>query len=254
MRAPRPVVAATALALAVSMMAPLVLTSPAAAVDDAGCQAMTAPAYERVNPANDVMLVTAWPSEAEGAEANFGFTVDLGTPMRVSTAPAQGLVAVHRLYHPVTRDFAYLTSDSEIANAAAQVRLRRRGDGLLRGARRHDVHGARVSLPAGTGPSAGPRLTSGPPWKRMDGSSSWSPSTPSPRAPLRRHRRPGRADTTFSFAVIPDTQNETFSGDVRMPERVEWLLANRQSLDLRWVLHSGDVHNWDTPTTPSTRR
>ncbi len=28
---------------------------------------------------------------------------------------------------------------------------------------------------------------------------------------------------------------------------MEWLLANRGSLDLRWVLHSGDVHNWDTP-------
>ena len=55
------------------------------------------------------------------------------------------------------------------------------------------------------------------------------------------------ADSTFSFAVIPDTQDEVFSGDVRMPKRVEWLLANRQSLDLRWVLHSGDVHNWDTP-------
>ena len=55
------------------------------------------------------------------------------------------------------------------------------------------------------------------------------------------------SDPTFSFAVIPDTQNETYSGEVRMQERVEWLLANRQSLDLRWVLHSGDVHNWDTP-------
>ncbi len=55
------------------------------------------------------------------------------------------------------------------------------------------------------------------------------------------------ADTTFSFAVVPDTQNETYAGEVRTQERVEWLLANRGSLDLRWVLHSGDVHNWDTP-------
>ncbi len=46
---------------------------------------------------------------------------------------------------------------------------------------------------------------------------------------------------------MPDTQNETYAGDERMPKRVEWLLANRQDLDLRWVLHSGDVHNWDTP-------
>ena len=58
---------------------------------------------------------------------------------------------------------------------------------------------------------------------------------------------PTAADSTFSFAVMPDTQNEVFSGEVRMPKRVKWLVDNRQSLDLRWVLHSGDVHNWDTP-------
>ena len=63
-------------------------------------------------------------------------------------------------------------------------------------------------------------------------------STPPPTAPPE--------DSTFSFAVIPDTQNETYSGDVRMQKRVEWLLAHRGELDLEWVLHSGDVHNWDT--------
>ena len=41
-------------------------------------------------------------------------------------------------------------------------------------------------------------------------------STPPPPAPV---------DTTFSFAVIPDTQNETYAGEVRMQERVEWLLG-----------------------------
>jgi len=55
-------------------------------------------------------------------------------------------------------------------------------------------------------------------------------------------------DTTFSFAVMPDTQNETYVSDTqRMPRRVSWLLDQRSALDLRWVLHSGDLQNWDTP-------
>jgi len=32
-----------------------------------------------------------------------------------------------------------------------------------------------------------------------------------------------------------------------MQKRVSWLLAQRSALDIRWVLHSGDVHNWPTP-------
>ncbi|MGC5028504.1 carbohydrate-binding domain-containing protein [Micromonospora sp. DT229] len=55
-------------------------------------------------------------------------------------------------------------------------------------------------------------------------------------------------DTTFSFAVIPDTQEEVLSAaDTRFAQRVNWLLAQRQALDLRFVTHSGDVVNYDTP-------
>ena len=74
-------------------------------------------------------------------------------------------------------------------------------------------------------------------------SSEWSSTFSARRGP--RHRRPADADTTFSFAVMPDTQNEwgTDSGCQA------GLLAHRQQgrLDLRWVLHSGDLQNWDTP-------
>ncbi len=58
---------------------------------------------------------------------------------------------------------------------------------------------------------------------------------------------PDGSGARFSFAVIPDTQNETYAGEVRMQERVKWLVANRDRLDLRWALHTGDVHSWPTP-------
>ncbi|MFK3983401.1 carbohydrate-binding domain-containing protein [Micromonospora sp. NPDC050397] len=59
---------------------------------------------------------------------------------------------------------------------------------------------------------------------------------------------PGTTDTKFSFAVMPDTQQEVLnSGDTRFRNRTDWLVQNRSALDLRFVTSSGDVVNWDTP-------
>ncbi len=56
------------------------------------------------------------------------------------------------------------------------------------------------------------------------------------------------ADTKFAFAVMPDTQQEVLNAsDTRFRHRTNWLVANRSTLDLRFVTHSGDVVNWDTP-------
>jgi 3',5'-cyclic AMP phosphodiesterase CpdA len=44
---------------------------------------------------------------------------------------------------------------------------------------------------------------------------------------------------------MPDTQTDVFSK--RITNRAEWLVKNEASLDLRFVLHTGDLVNWDTP-------
>lgn len=63
-----------------------------------------------------------------------------------------------------------------------------------------------------------------------------------------RMETPGTTDTKFSFAVMPDTQQEVLSGtDTRFRNRTDWLVQNRSALDLRFVASSGDVVNWDTP-------
>jgi hypothetical protein len=55
-------------------------------------------------------------------------------------------------------------------------------------------------------------------------------------------------DTKFTFAVLPDTQQEVLNAsDTRFLNRTNWLVNNRSSLDLRFVASSGDVVNWDTP-------
>jgi len=59
------------------------------------------------------------------------------------------------------------------------------------------------------------------------------------------------ADGKFTIAVLPDTQQEVVSAPAIEGEhfrnRTEWLSDNAGDLDLRFVIHTGDVVNWDTP-------
>lgn len=57
-----------------------------------------------------------------------------------------------------------------------------------------------------------------------------------------------RADSSqFSIAIIPDTQTEvTRESDGRFVNRTAWLAANRSNLNLKYVIHTGDMMNWDT--------
>ena len=58
----------------------------------------------------------------------------------------------------------------------------------------------------------------------------------------------GHAQEKFTLAVIPDSQQEILKADDdRLPNRMQWLVAQRQALNLAMVLHVGDLMNWDTP-------
>mgnify|MGYP000648687425 CR=1 FL=1 len=52
-----------------------------------------------------------------------------------------------------------------------------------------------------------------------------------------------RAEDAFSFAVLPDTQQET-SG-TRFKDRLQWILNNRAALNFKFMLHSGDMMNFN---------
>jgi hypothetical protein len=57
-----------------------------------------------------------------------------------------------------------------------------------------------------------------------------------------------RGEDQFTLAVIPDSQQQVLRpDDDRLQKSLEWLVANRQSLNLKMVLHVGDLLNWDTP-------
>lgn len=56
---------------------------------------------------------------------------------------------------------------------------------------------------------------------------------------------PSASSDTFSIAVIGDTQTETnLDSDPRFRNRTAWLAENKNALDLRYVVHTGDMVNW----------
>jgi len=58
---------------------------------------------------------------------------------------------------------------------------------------------------------------------------------------------PNDADGKFTIAIIPDTQQEVLSGGISLGlfrNRMDWLANNKDSLDLRQIIHTGDKVNW----------
>ena len=56
------------------------------------------------------------------------------------------------------------------------------------------------------------------------------------------------AEDSFAIAVAPDLQQEVLDAkDTRLANRFQWLVDNRQALNLKCVLQVGDFMNWDTP-------
>lgn len=72
-----------------------------------------------------------------------------------------------------------------------------------------------------------------------------APVTTTPVAPPPPEPVSLQQPNTFSFAVVPDSQMEmTNASDDRFVNRWQWLVANQDALDLRFVAHVGDVTNW----------
>lgn len=55
--------------------------------------------------------------------------------------------------------------------------------------------------------------------------------------------QPALGEDAFTIAVIPDVQQE--SGDSRLHDRLQWLVANRTNLNLKMVLQCGDMMNFN---------
>lgn len=235
------IAAVTVVAIAVVagiVVQPAIASSGRAAVD---CASMTTAIYQRVNPSTSANLLTRSVNEARRA-VDYGFTDNYGLPFRAAAAPGAGLASVHRLYLPGRSNFIWTMNPGEIIFARAV------------GYVDQGVNFYASSEPA---PCLVPvvryykngyhRLAVGDVQGAAEQSAGWSREGvvfyAAPPAPL------PTGDTTFSIAVYPDTQMEVLADtDARFANRTQWLLGNRSLLDTRFLIQTGDLVNWDTPT------
>ncbi|MBK7862317.1 MAG: metallophosphoesterase [Archangiaceae bacterium] len=220
-----------------------------------GCTELTAPVYHRVNPTSGASLYTLSSTEATGA-VQYGFTDDRGVAFKASASAKAGSSPVYRLFNAAKSDFLWTASDSERSSAQSAYgyvdqgvyfhATRTTGNCLVpvhryalpaKGKHRFAVTDAQRSALVAAGwvyegvvfYAAAATATTPPP-----------PPPPPPPAPA--------GDTKFTLVVIPDTQRELWTdSDVRFRNRTEWIASNKSTLDIRFVLQTGDLVDWDTP-------
>ncbi|WP_244225055.1 metallophosphoesterase [Corallococcus sicarius] len=220
--------------------------SQPASVQDVGsttqsldCAALSAPVYMRVRPATGSSLLTTNATEAANAGTTYGFTDDRGTPFKAATSTGTGLSPVYRLYSPgkvehiVTIDAAerstlmangYTTDEgvgfyASKTAAACLVPVYRFNNTTLQKHRHAVTQAERDSLTAAGWVSEG----------------------------IQFYAAPTAVDTKFTLVVIPDTQLETVYQPARLTHRMQWIADNKTAQDIRFVMHTGDLMDWDTP-------
>ncbi|HZH13835.1 MAG TPA: metallophosphoesterase [Archangium sp.] len=215
------------------------LASVSAALD---CASLSAPVYHRIKPSSGDSIYTVSSSEASTASSTYGYTEDRGVAFKAGAATATGLSPVYRLYNPTNFDHLWTIDENEKASAASQygytvdegtgfyaskssdtclIPVYRFVSSALAKHRFATTAAERDSLSAAGWTNEGIKFYAAP------------SAVP--------------ADTKFTLAVIPDTQQEIVYNPSRFTNRLEWLLNNKTSLDLRFVAHTGDMVDWDTP-------
>lgn len=236
--------------------------------------AMTAPIY-RVEHANGNTLLTPWKSEADNAVKNLGWSryevVFMG-----STEPSANSEPVYRMYNPSTRSFLFTASAREYKSAQKHG-FRQEGVGFhvpawdMAGTekvyRLHKVVNGAWRYRDALGAQQRDALV-GQGWV-LDGQAfrAVAPAgdaiAPKPEQPVpaseegaARPEHPGDGDGVFRLAQFNDTQHDVFPDSRwRLESRVDWLLDNAETQDIRFITHSGDVVNWwDTKTNNENYR
>lgn len=226
------------LAVAACFIGPPTTAAAQGAVD---CGTLSTPIYQRVNPSSSANLLTRSVNEARRA-VDYGFTDNYGSPFRAAVTPGPGLAGAHRLYLSGRSNFVWMTNPAEI-EFAKSIGYVDQGINFYASTTAAPclvpvvryVRNGYHRFVVGTVQGAFERSLG---WKAEGVAFYAAPPAPLPAG-----------DTTFSIAVFPDTQMEVLAdSDTRFANRTQWLLGNRSLLDTRFLIQTGDLVNWDTPT------
>lgn len=231
-------------------------TSPAAAeivraatdraTDAQLCAAMTTPVHQAVDDTPRRSLLTRWQSEALGAVQRFGYDSHLGEVVKAGTRSDEGLSAVHRLYHPRTSGFKWVVDADELQRdlddgyqqqhvdffaseralscTAPIYKVNFTVNGRTTTTYTHDEQERNALLAAGG----------------LDDGIAFHAIAPAASPPAPRPK----PEDAFTLVVYPDTQTQTLARDTRIKQRSDWVVNNADNLNIKHVLHVGDVTNW----------
>ncbi|PFG39832.1 calcineurin-like phosphoesterase family protein [Georgenia soli] len=201
------------------------------------CSLMTDAVHQRIDPRTDNSILTTSRAEADTAQHDGGFSDDDGVAFLGSATAREGLRLVHHLLRPATGQHAYTLEGRRLEDLIRDGYILQE-DGFFASAKSADCLEAVHELVRAKDGQQRLAITDGQREELMaagfaDLGVSFFVAT----------------DTVFTLAVLPDTQKEVHPG--REPNlflhRAQWLASNEDALDLRYITHTGDVVDWDTP-------
>ena len=249
-----------------------VLVGQGSAEAAVNCNALSAAIYSSTNPKAQTDLLTPWEEEHKNAQKKYGFTTAASVIGYGSNRAGTDLVPVTRLHNAKTSDFVWAVGAKDVAQLKSRGFKVQHDSNFYAAAKsasctvpvhRFEKSGnyafaetaaERKSLAASGWKDQGAlfhlkKATKSPaptPTKTAKPTPTKSP-TPTPTKSPRPTptKAPSNNNGTFSLAVMPDTQVETnWAPDPRMNNRAQWLVTNKDKLNLAYVMHVGDVVNW----------
>lgn len=217
-------------------MAVAVTTKPPSAhAASPDCNLFAARMYDQLHPSSATQSLSARADHAAMA-FDSGFTSSRPYTMTASLRSGTLVKAVHRLYHPGNNNNFYSQNAAEIRRAVSKLGYQDKGVAFYAATK-----SAGCLLPVYSFYRDGKhRFVTSAAERKTLSSQGWKQE--------RVRFYAGKPASAFSFAVMPDTQQEVLNQtDRRFLNRSQWLRSTRPVLDTRFVLHSGDIVNWDTP-------
>lgn len=240
--------------ISLAVLAPLAmagLQGQSAQADPASdvCKTFTIEISRTENAGSGAALLSQFPSELKSSTA-YGFSANSELAFKTASESGEDIVDVWRMYNAKTNDFAWAAEgpdrDALVATGYTPEFKQFLASGVdadcLSSA--HRLSKGNKSRVVVGDVARDNWLRDG--WGLVDSGMFYAvPGVPDPVAPGEGEPGSPAVEEAFSIAVMPDTQQETWSdSDSRFKNRSEWLVNNAEKENLKFVTHAGDVVDW----------
>lgn len=249
--------------LSLAVLAPLVMAGVQAQPAQAdpsvdACKTFTIDVLRTENVRSGAALLTQFPSELKSS-VSYGFSASSELAFKTASKSGTGIVNVWRMYNAKAGDFSWAAegADRDALVAAGYTSEFKQffasgddADCLSSAYRLRKGNKSRIVVGVVARDNS---VRDG--WSLASSGMFYAvPAVPDPVEPpvVPDPVEPGDGghgspadEEAFSIAVIPDTQQETWSdSDSRFKNRSQWLVDNAEKENLKFVTHAGDVVDW----------